>query len=86
MSWMKEPEFMRIHYKYLPEDIRQRYNLDSKVAADGYIYIKIKRGMYGLKQAALLAHEQLVKNLAPFGYHPIPNTNFWTHETRPTIF
>ena len=86
MSWMPKPEFMRIAYKYIPPDIRLRYNLDSKVAEDGYIYIKIKRGMYGLKQAAILAHQQLVKNLAPFGYHPIPNTNFWKHETRPTIF
>ena len=86
MSWMKEPEFMRLAYKYIPEDIRQLYNLNDKVAEDGYIYVKIKRGMYGLKQAAILAHEQLVKNLEPFGYSPIPNTNFWRHNTRPTIF
>ena len=86
MSWMQEPEYMRIAYKYFPPDIIQRYHLQDKVAADEYIYIKIKRGMYGLKQAAILAHQQLVKNLAPFGYHPIPNTNFWKHTTRPTVF
>ena len=86
MSYMEEPEFMRIAFKYFPQDIVQRYDLQSKVASDGYVYIKIKRGMYGLKQAAILAHEQLFQNLAPFGYHPIPNTNFWKHETRPTVF
>ena len=42
--------------------------------------------MYGLKQAALLAHQQLITNLAPYGYHPIPDNNFWKHETKPTIF
>ena len=86
MSYMAEPEFMRIALKYFPMDIISKYNLQEKVAQDGYIYIKIKRGMYGLKQAALLAHQQLITNLAPHGYHPIPNTNFWRHETRPTIF
>ena len=86
MSNMKTPEYMRIAYKYFPADIINRYKLNDKVAQDGYVYIKIKRGMYGLKQAALLAHQQLITTLAPFGYHPIPNTNFWRHETRPTIF
>ena len=33
-----------------------------------------------------MAYEQLIQNLAPFGYRPIPNTNFWKHDTRPTIF
>lgn len=42
--------------------------------------------MYGLNQSAILAHQQLVQNLAPFGYHPNSNTKFWKHETRPTIF
>ena len=85
-SPMKNPEFMKIPFKYFPQDIIDKYDLKSKVAQDGYIYIKIKRDMYGLKQAALLAHQQLITNLAPYGYHPIPNTNFWQHETKPTIF
>ena len=86
MSYMDEPEYMRVAFKYFPKDIIQRYNLSQKVASDGYVYIKIKRGMYGLKQAAILAHEQLIQHLAPYGYRPIPNTNFWKHDTRPTVF
>ena len=58
MSYMDEPEYMRIHFKYFPKDIITRYNLKDKVAPDGFVYIKIKRGMYGLKHAAILAHEQ----------------------------
>ena len=86
MSYMDEPEYMRIAFKYFPKDIVERYDIKNKVAPDGYAYIKIKRGMYGLRQAAILAYEQLIQNLAPFGYRPIPNTNFWKHDTRPTIF
>ena len=55
-TFMANPEFMKIHYKYFPEDIRIKYELDSKLSSDGYIYIKIKKGMYGLKQAAVLAY------------------------------
>ena len=52
---MQQPEYMKILYKYIPQDIREMYNLDTKLASDGHIYIKIKKGMYGLKQAAVLA-------------------------------
>ena len=31
---MDKPEFMRVQYKYIPKDIRARYNLDSKVTSD----------------------------------------------------
>jgi hypothetical protein len=43
--------------------------------------------MYGLKQAAILAYEFIVENLAPHGYHPIPQSlGLWRHETRPIQF
>ena len=44
---------IRVHVTNLKHhlpDIIQRYNLHGKkVARDGYFYIKIKKGMYGLK-------------------------------------
>jgi hypothetical protein len=43
--------------------------------------------MYGLKQAAILAYAHLVKQLAPYGYHPSPyTTGLWYHVIRPTKF
>ena len=43
--------------------------------------------MYGLKQAAILAYEQLVTNLKQHGYRPLPHTTgMWEHVTRPTKF
>ena len=54
---------------------------------NGYVYGKIKGGMYGLKQAAILAYKQLVTNLAQHGYYPCPNTTgLWKHKTRKTTF
>ena len=43
--------------------------------------------MYGLKQAAILAYQQLEKILQPFGYFPEPHTvGIWAHKTRQTKF
>ena len=77
---MRRPEFMRILLKLLPEDVIVRYNSRDIVSADGYIYIRITKGMYGLKQAAILAYDQLVKNLANHGYHLCKYTmGLWAH-------
>ena len=54
-SYMKENEYMRIHNKYFPSDVRKKYNIDNLITDDGYVYYRIKCGMYGLKQAARLA-------------------------------
>ena len=43
--------------------------------------------MYGLKQAAILAYNQLVQRLENYGYHPMKSSNgLWKHETRNIIF
>ena len=41
-----------------------------KVANDGHVYIKIKKVMYGLKQAAVLAYKNIVQNIVHYGYIP----------------
>ena len=40
---------MKIHIKNVPEDMIVQYGLLQKVTADGYVYVKSKKGMYGLK-------------------------------------
>ena len=86
-SPMQRPEYMKVHYKHIPADIRQRYNLDKKVTASGHIYIKIKKGMYGLKQAAILAYQHLKSTLEPYGYYPVTGTvGLWAHKTRSICF
>ena len=44
--------------------------------------IAIQKGMYDLKQAAILAYKQLVTNLQQYGYAPIEGTTgLWSHKT-----
>ena len=55
--------------------------------SDGYVYIKTKKGMHGLKQATILAYGNLVKNLQPYRYIPIHYTmGLWKGETKQTTF
>jgi hypothetical protein len=51
---MDNPEYMRIPLHLPPEEIIEEYNLLS-IVHNGFIYIKIKKGMYGLPQAGILA-------------------------------
>ena len=86
-SILEEPEYIRIHKKYFQPDICEKYNIESLVHTDDYVYCKLQRGMYGLKQAARLARDKLLKILAPFGYSPTKHApNIWTHHTRQTKF
>ena len=86
-SYMKHPEYMRIHKKYFTDAIRQKYNINDLIGDDDYVYCRIKRGMYGLKQAARLAYDELVQHLKKFGYEPDKYaTNLWSHTTRKTKF
>ena len=76
-----------MHSRYFPSEFRDLYKLHNKSNPDGYVYCVIQRGMYGIKQAAILAYQQLVQILKPFGYVPVEGTTgLSTHLTRPTKF
>ena len=78
---------MKILCKCIPKNIWICYNLDTIVAGDVYIYVNIKRVIYGLKQSDLLAYDNIVDNLASSGYSSIPNTiRMWKHDTKKTEF
>jgi hypothetical protein len=79
-------EYMKMLLSRFPEEIVQKYNLNA-LAVDGWVYIEIRKGMYGLKQAGLLANQLLQTRLAPFGYYPARHTpGLWLHKTRPISF
>ena len=82
-----EREYMRIHSKYFDKELRDLYNLDSLIDSDGYIYCEVKLGMYRLKQAAILAFNQLKKRLEAKGYRQLKESDgIWEHSTRKTKF
>jgi hypothetical protein len=79
-------EYMKMLLSRFPEEIVQKYNLNA-LAVDGWVYIEIRKGMYGLKHAGLLANQLLQTRLAPFGYYPARHTRgLWLHRTRPIPF
>jgi hypothetical protein len=51
-------EYMKMPLSRFPEEIVQKYNLDA-LSVDGWVYVEIRKGMYGLKQAGLLANQLL---------------------------
>jgi hypothetical protein len=79
-------EYMRIAVHLIPDSIMRHYNLHAKVKR-GYVYLEIRKGMYGLPQAGIIANQLLRKRLAPHGYHECKHTpGLWKHDTRPTTF
>ena len=50
---------------------------------DGWIYIEIQKGMYGLPQAGLLVNIKLTKHLEKYSYHLTKLTpGLWKHEDK----
>jgi hypothetical protein len=77
---------MRMLLSRFPQEIFEKYNLKA-LAVDGWVYIEIRKGMYRLKQAGLIANQLLQTRLAPFGYYPARHTpGIWLHKTRPITF
>jgi hypothetical protein len=69
-------EYIKMLISRFPEEIVQKYNLNAR-----------RKGMYGLKQAGLLANQLLQTRLAPFIYYPARHTpGLWLHKTRPISF
>jgi hypothetical protein len=79
-------EYMKMLISRFPEEIIQKYNLNA-LAVDGWVYIEIQKGIYGLKQAGLFANQLLQTRLAPFEYYPARHTpGLWLHKTWPISF
>ena len=77
---------MRINKKIVPKEIIDQYNLRPLIHND-WLYIKIMKGMYGLKQAGYLANQNLKTHLHKYGYSPSKHTRgLWTHKTRDIQF
>ena len=78
-------QYIRVRRDLIPQEVMDEY--DFTIESDGYVYFEIRRGMYGLKEAGIIAFEQLVRKLRPYGYEPMKYTpGFWRHKTRKTTF
>jgi hypothetical protein len=65
---------MRLQLDIIPEEIIVAYNLRELAKPNGWVYIEIRKGMYGLPQAGILANQLLEKRLAAKGYYQFQHT------------
>jgi hypothetical protein len=74
-------EYMMMPLSFFPQDIIKHYGLLDKVL-NGYVYMEICKGMYGIPQAGILANKLLKKRLAKHGYYEQPHRpGLWRHES-----
>ena len=78
---------MKIQIAQIPDEIIAEYNLQNKVHSDGAVYIEIRKGMYGLPQAGMLANKLLKRRLAKHRYYEVCHTpGYWRRMWRPIDF
>ncbi len=79
-------KYMTIPLALFPEWIKKQYNLDTDVR-DSFVFLEIRRAVWGLPQAGILANKLLHKRLKPHGYYECVNTpGLWRHVTRLITF
>ncbi len=69
-------EYVKIPIALLPNNTIEHYQLWEKFL-DGYVYMEIRKGMYWLSQASILANKLLKEQLAHHGYFEQPHTLGW---------
>jgi len=83
---MKEPEYVRVLLKDIPQEFIDEYNLEDHVRF-GWVYFAVVRGCYGLPQSGRLAHDLLSERLDDAGYYETATTpGLWRHRWRPIQF
>jgi hypothetical protein len=90
IMYLKTPldrfEYMKMQLSFFPQDIIDHYGLNDKVS-NGYVYMEICKGMYGLPQASILANNLLKKCLTIHGYYKQPHTpGLFKHKSHPVWY
>ena len=79
-------EYMKIPLSLFPPHTVEQYDL-KRQAKDGFVYVEIRKAIYGLPQAKILANKLLKTRLKPQGYYEVPHTpGLWRHIWRPIQF
>ena len=73
---------MRLSLKYFSQHTIDQYNLQ-ETTKNGLVYIEIRKAIYGLPQAGILANKQLKECLGLASYYEVAHTpGLFTHVTR----
>jgi hypothetical protein len=77
---LDRPEYVRIKLADIPQEFINEYKLD-KLARNSWIYFEMRRGMYSLPQAGILANKLLQDRLAKFDYYKAATIpGLWRHK------
>ena len=83
MTPLHRPEYAKIRLSDIPDKVIEEYNLHEKATPDGWVYVKVTKGMYGLPQAGSLAHDLLETRLNKAGYFKSKIApGLWKHKSR----
>jgi hypothetical protein len=63
-SPMARYKYMQLRIADMPDNVIEHYNLRDKATPDGYIYCEIKKGMYSLPKASIIAQQLLEERFA----------------------
>ena len=78
---------MKMQMSIIPQEIVTQYNLEYVVDIYGWIYIKICKGMYDLKQEGMIENQECIQYLKLYGYHPVTFIpSLWNHEDTDKMF
>jgi hypothetical protein len=84
---MKHYKYMHLWLDILPQEIMDKYDVTNIADANGWVYVEIQKGMYGLPQAGMLANKLLEKRLAIRGYYQCQHMpGLWCHMWRDITF
>jgi hypothetical protein len=87
MMPMERYEYFRMKLELFPPDIIEEYGLRNKVDADGNVFCEVRRGMYRLPQAGIIAQDLLTKQLKKARYCQSKiMPGYWRHDWRPISF
>ena len=79
-------QYMKIPLKYFTQEIRDEYNI-IYITEKSHVYIEIRKSMYSLKEAGILAFNYVIVNLAPHGDYPVKHAaGIWKHADCKTAF
>ena len=83
---MEDYKYMFIAITSIPHENITHYKLHD-IVHNGKVYMEIRRRMYSLPQAGILAEKQLIHFLRRYGYAPVCHTpGLWRHTWRPISF
>ena len=83
---MARYKYMKLALAFIPDEIIQQYSLRT-LSSDSWVYLEIRKGTPGLKQASRITNDRLKARLAYFGFAPVSRTPaLWKHDTKPILF